>query len=380
MGIIAGVDGSRNRSGGARSHLIGILSEDIHVGIEKVHVWSYKALLDEIPDSNWLVKHNPPLLEKSLFFQIYWQVFSLPREARKNRSNILLNTDAGTVCNFSPAVVMSRDMLSYEPNEMQRYGISLSRLRLLLLKYIQAMSMKRAAGVIFLTKYAALVIQQFTGKIVNAAVIPHGIGVNFKQETHGGEWTVHEKKQIRCLYVSNIDLYKHQEKVVNAIGILKKEGYNLELILAGAKADGRTQEMVDNAIAENDPNGNFISQKGAVKHNEIPFLLREADIFIFASSCENMPNTLIEAMSSGLPIACSDKGPMPEILKNGGVYFNPEQPQSIATALKTIIDDKNLRINIAKRAKELSEHYSWARCANETWEFLVTTFEAYSSK
>ena len=38
--------------------------------------------------------------------------------------------------------------------------------------------------------------------------------------------------------------------------------------------------------------------------------------FIFASTCENMPNILIEGMSSGLPILCSNYLPMPEFLKD----------------------------------------------------------------
>ena len=50
----------------------------------------------------------------------------------------------------------------------------------------------------------------------------------------------------------------------------------------------------------------------------MPEYLSKSNIFIFASSCENMPITLIEGMASGLPIACSDRGPMPEVLQDGG--------------------------------------------------------------
>ena len=58
-------------------------------------------------------------------------------------------------------------------------------------------------------------------------------------------------------------------------------------------------------------------------------VLKRAHLFVFASSCENMPNTLVEAMASGLPIACSDRGPMPEILRDGGTYFDPENEVTI---------------------------------------------------
>ena len=75
-------------------------------------------------------------------------------------------------------------------------------------------------------------------------------------------------------------------------------------------------------------------------------------------------------MAFGLPIACSNRGPMTEVLADGGVYFDPEDSESIAAAIEKIITHADLRISIAKRAKTLSEQYSWERCAAETWDFL----------
>ena len=70
MSLIIGIDASRNRSGGAQAHLIGILSSlnpEKH-GIIEVHIWSFSSLLNLIPDQSWLIKHNPPTLEQSLIF------------------------------------------------------------------------------------------------------------------------------------------------------------------------------------------------------------------------------------------------------------------------------------------------------------------------
>lgn len=370
-GIVIGIDASRNRSGGAKVHLLGILtnSDPLAHGIHKVHIWSYKALLDMLPDSPCLIKHNPPELERSLIHQVWWQYRSLPKEAIRNDCDILLNTDAGSVCGFRPAVVMSRDMLSYERQEMRRYGLSANRLRLILLRVIQTRSMKRADGVIFLTNYAARIIQGATGKLPSFSVIPHGVGADFKQATSAGAWSEEPGRVIRCLYVSNTEIYKHQWVVVRAIGELRRRGHNVSLLLAGG-GKGREQRLLDEEIARIDPQGDFIASIGFVRHEEIPILLSKADLFIFASSCENMPNTLLEAMASGLPIACSDRGPMPEILEDGGVYFDPESPDSISAATESIILNREMRISTAKRAKELAEQYSWPRCSSETWNFL----------
>ena len=376
MSLVVGIDASRNRSGGAKAHLLGILGNGnpVEHGISAVHVWSYGALLAGLPDEPWLIKHNPPELERTLLHQVWWQYRALANEARKNGCTILLNTDAGSVCRFRPAVTMSRDMLSYEPGEIRRFGFSKARLRLMLLRIVQSQSMRFADGVIFLTEYAAKVIQQTTGKLHRTAVIPHGVGNEFREQNAHAEWPRDERRPIRCVYVSNASMYKHQWVVVKAIGHLRSRGYNIELTLAGG-GSGRALRLLEKEIARTDTQRMFVKCLGFVQHDDLPGLLADANLFVFASSCENMPNTLVEAMAIGLPIACSDRGPMPEVLRDGGVYFDPEDCASIANALETLVRNAELRVSLADRAKRLSTQYSWSRCADETWTFLKSISE-----
>ena len=376
MGIVVGIDASRNRSGGAKVHLVGLLgSGDPRAhGISRVHVWSYGALLDALPDAEWLVKHSPPALSGSLLEQVWWQRCRLPVEAREQGCDILLNTDAGTVCRFRPAVTMSRDMLSYEPGEMRRYGLSRMWLRLLALRYVQAQSLRTAQGALFLTEYAARVIQSMTGRLDNVAIIPHGVGAAFSQGAAERSWPVPRTEPIRCLYVSPLDMYKHQWVVVRAIAALRDRGRDVSLVLAGG-GDGRPRELLDEALASVDPDRRFVTEVGFVRPADLPALLRRADLFVFASSCENMPNTLIEGMASGLPIACANRGPMPEVLQDAGEYFDPEDVGSIASAIEALIANPERREAMAHRAAELARAYSWERCAAETWAFLRHTYE-----
>lgn len=373
MGLKIAVDASRNRSGGAKAHLIGILSEAklTQLDIEQIHVWSDGSLLDSIPDVSWIVKHNPTELNQSLVSQIWWQATKLTKEIKLANCDILFTTDASTLCSFSPMVVLSRDMLSYESGVMLRFkGYSLLRLIAILL--IQNLAFRRAQGVIFLTKYAGEVIQRSCGSLKSVSYIPHGVGNSFKHTQPSSLWTDNDR-QIRCLYVSNTAPYKNQWIVVQAIEILRSRGYDLVLNLIGG-GSGKEQKRLDKQILTSDPNGEFVRQLGFVPHQDLPSHLANTDLFIFASSCENMPNTLVEAMAVGLPIACSNRGPMPEILSEGGVYFNPEDPQSIADAVEEIVKNPYLRRQIATRAKQRSEEFSWSRCATETWSFITETY------
>lgn len=373
--ITIGIDASRNRSGGAIAHLIGILTEfnPLKYGVKSIHVWAYRSLLNQLPNFPWIVKHSPGALERSLFSQLMWQATALDREARAAGCDIIFSTDASTLCCFDPLVVLSQDMLSYEPKVMNYFGFGLVRLRLIAILAVQNFAFRRAKGVIFLTHYAANVIQRSCGLLPSFVCIPHGVDTAFKLNKLSNAWPVSDGgRPISCIYVSNAAMYKHQWVVVEAISQLRMLGYNLSLNLVGG-GEGRAQQLLRDAISVADPRGVFIKQFEFLPHEDLPGLLAEADIFVFASSCENMPVTLIEAMAVGLPIACSNRGPMPEVLGDGGVYFDPEDSGSIANAVEKIIKSQPLRSSIAQNAKNLSNQYHWKRCADETFEFIVET-------
>lgn len=371
--FVVAIDASRNRSGGARAHLIGILSNSnpILFGIDKIHIWSYSELLDAIPDKPWIIKHSHKLIEKTIYHQIIWQLLILPREFRSNNCDIILNTDAGTFSSISPSVTMSRDMLSYEPGEMQRYGFSLSRLRLEILKHVQNNSLRSSTSSIFLTQYAANLIRKVSNSKNLYKVIPHGVGEYFRLLR--SDYKIHGNKDFfHVLYVSNFDLYKHQWYVIRAMKYLIDSGFNIKLTLVGG-GRGPGRNLLDSELMKSDPLGEFVRVIEFVSHEKLIEFLSATDIFVFASSCENMPNTLVEAMAAQLPIACSNRGPMPEVLGDAGVYFNPEDPVSIAQSVSSLIINANLRYDFSERAYNRALNYSWERCADETWSFIVET-------
>jgi glycosyltransferase involved in cell wall biosynthesis len=235
------------------------------------------------------------------------------------------------------------------------------------------LAFKRAAGVIFLTRYAGKVIQHSCGLLPAVAYIPHGVDDVFKQTQALRSWPTMGVRPIRCIYVSNAEMYKHQWVVVEAISLLRKRGYDLTLTLVGG-GTGPAQRLLERAIEDSDNYGKFVEQMAVLPHADLPALLADADLFVFASSCENMPVTLVEAMAVGLPIACSNRGPMQEVLADGGLYFDPEDAGSIGAALEQIIQSPELRIAIAQKAKVLSQQYNWKRCADETFTFITDTY------
>ncbi len=371
--LIIGIDASRNRSGGAKAHLIGILSNcnPEKYNIKEIHVWAFQSLLDQIPSYPWLVKHNPAALEKSLIHQLWWQISSLADEARLSGCEILFATDASTLCCFEPMIVLSQDLLSYEPGVMSLFGYGFSRFRLLGILALQNLAFRRASGVIFLTRYAGKLIQRSCGVLPNVAYIPHGVDTEFKNIQVQG-WPTAEERPINCIYVSNAEMYKYQWIVVKAIAKLRARGHNLMLTLIGG-GEGLAQQLINKSIVACDPCGLFVRQFDFLPKQELAKYLGKADLFIFASGCEAFGITLLEGMTVGLPIACSNKSSLPETLQNGGVYFDPGDVNSVVEAVEQIVKSANLRLAISREAKALSQNFNWEYCADETFKFIVDT-------
>jgi glycosyltransferase involved in cell wall biosynthesis len=373
--MILGIDACRNRSGGAIAHLKGILSaaNPQDHGIRQVHLWSHQNLLAQVPERPWLVKQPTKELDGPFAGQLWWQATRLSHAARQAGCDLIFTTDASTLCRFAPMVTLSQDMLSYEPGIMQTFGWSVARARLLAILWLQNAALRRSHGAIFLSRYAGELIQQSCGPLANVAYVPHGVGDEFRTTGSMAPWPQHAAEPIRCVYVSNAALYKHQWQVVRAVAALRVRGCNLVLDLVGG-GSGPAQRLLDSAIAECDPGGTFVRQRGKITHGVLPEVLRDSHLFIFASSCENLPVTLLEGMATGLPIACAARGPMPEVLQDGGVYFDPSDVASISGAIASLLANAEQRARLSAKARRLAANYTWTRCANATWEFISTTY------
>ncbi|EKD92318.1 MAG: glycosyl transferase, group 1 [uncultured bacterium] len=75
-------------------------------------------------------------------------------------------------------------------------------------------------------------------------------------------------------------------------------------------------------------------------------------------------------MASGLAIACSNMPVAEEVLKDAGVYFNPENPEEIKNAIYQLIIDTELRKLCREKSYHYAKQYSWNICANDTFLFL----------
>ena len=373
--MIIGIDGLSMVRGGGLSHLLNLVgaADSMRDGFKRLVVAGTPELLDNIPDAPWLSKVTLKRMSARYWLRLGIQYAVLPRIFQKHGCDVVLIAN-GTLPFFRsfPVVSISQNLLPFDPVERRRYGFSAMRLKLAILSRAQKRSFERADGLICLSSYAqSTLMRALSSKPPAVAVIPHGIEERFraKPKPQLPITTYSRTRPFKLLYVSTVDVYKHQWLIADCIAELRHGGMPVTIDFVGPSY-GPALSLLGERLNALDPQGSFMRYLGRIRYEDLHNVYHQADGFVFASTCENLPNILIEAMASGLPIACSSKPPMPDVLGDAGLYFSPEEPGSVRSAILTLLQSPEKRAAIAASAFSRAQAYSWVNCASSTFSFL----------
>lgn len=98
---------------------------------------------------------------------------------------------------------------------------------------------------------------------------------------------------------------------------------------------------------------------GHVNYSKVPGYFNIADVFVSLSSCDTVPNSLLEAMASGIPPVCAELPPINEWIRDGenGFVVPQRDPDATASGIIKLLEDPSLRerfskVNLRKVKKE----------------------------
>ncbi len=372
-----GIDATNLCAGGGLTHIVELLrhAEPESHGFDRVVIWGGKAL-EVIDDRPWLEKHTVITDQDSYLRRMTWATRNLQRAFRSAGCDLLFCPAGSFSSRRVPYVSMSQNMLLYDDAERRRFPWGWNRLRYNLLRIAQRRSFRCSAGNIFISRYAFERISDrypFVREKPNA-IIYHGVSNRFSAPSMCQRG---ESESLRLLYVSRINYYKHQWNVVAAVNNLNRRGQRIELRLVGDEMPALRSRLANSLAGAVDGS---VVVTGHIPYEQIEQEYLAADAFVFASTCENMPNILVEAMCAGLPIACSSYGPMPEILADSGIYFDPLSIESIESALAQLSSDGRRRQELSQRSVQRAALFSWKRTASETFAFLGECLQGISKR
>ncbi|WP_229311013.1 glycosyltransferase family 4 protein [Larkinella soli] len=163
------------------------------------------------------------------------------------------------------------------------------------------------------------------------------------------------------LYVGKRPLYKNFNAFFQAIRPVLKRHPDLHLVCAGGGPFHPDEKEMFEAARLSDRVHFSQASDGA-----LCYLYSKALAFVYPSLNEGFGLPILEAYSCGCPVILSERSSFPEVAGEAAVYFDPEQPESIAQAVEQVVGDEALRNGLRAKGTERLKRFSCGKMAQET--------------
>jgi len=164
------------------------------------------------------------------------------------------------------------------------------------------------------------------------------------------------------LYVGSRGGYKNFAGFVKAFASSSQLKANFDIIAFGG---GQFTSAEHFLIKQFDLDATHVRQVSG-DDQKLTQLYTNATAFVFPSLYEGFGLPPLEAMAAGCPVISSNTSSMPEVVRNAGEYFDPNNIESMRTAIEQVIFSEDLRRNLITAGYENIKNFSWQKCATET--------------
>ncbi len=360
--MIIGIEASNIRTGGGKKHLEKFVLNSLKYFDKVSFVIISNNNVNRLFDNNNRIKCiSNTLLNSNSFFSFLSQFFLSNFYFRSNKCDIVFVPGGIFLCRFRPYVTMSQNMLPFDKKELKNFGI-LNKLRFNLIKVLQKKTFINSEGVIFLTEFAKEHILSKINTEIKNIIIPHGI---MQQQVNNYKF---QKNNLNILYISDFLPYKHNLNVVKAVSSLIGEGYDISLTLIGS-IDNIQYPKIKKIISSSPKLMDKIKILGKLEYEEIKKYFSYSSLFLFASTCENLPFIVLEAISYGMPVISSNKSPMKDMIYGDDIFFDSYDYNSIKSTITKNLDSEKLS-KMSLENFNLSKKYLWSKNAEQTVNFL----------
>lgn len=135
------------------------------------------------------------------------------------------------------------------------------------------------------------------------------------------------------------------------------------LVIAGAK--GWRAEDLEKALRALVERG-LIRFLGYVRDEDLPILYAGAAAFVFASLYEGFGLPPLEAMASGVPALVANRASLPEVTGDAALKLDPDRPDETALKLASLLEDRAVHDDFARRGLARAAGFTWDACAQAT--------------
>jgi len=258
-----------------------------------------------------------------------------------------------------PAIVSLPDL------NFKAFGNSMPLSRRLMLSLIVRQAVFRSSKVITISNFSREEILKQYHILPEKVVVTYlaadndDLNAKVKEEPFAGQ-AMPDLNQPYAMAFSSSTANKNLSGLIKAFLEAKKNHKLIQkLMLIGHKYP--IEEDVQGCCESED-----VVWTGYLERRTVLEILRRADFMIYPSFYEGFGLPVLEAMTAGVPVICSNAASMPEVAGDAGIYFDPFSIKDMAAKIALAATDQKLRDDLRQKGFKNLERFSWRKTAEDT--------------
>lgn len=215
-----------------------------------------------------------------------------------------------------------------------------------------------------------LLVDEFNVPADHLKVVPYGMDIPAfkKRMQQPSEFAFPKDRKILAVPARLVPVKGHQN-LLSALARLKRDRDDWICLLLG---DGELREKLERRAERLNLLDNVIFLGN---RDDVPYLLKNSDIFILPSLQDNLPFSVMEAQLAGKSVVVSDAGGIPEMVEHGktGLIYPAHQAESLYQNLKKLLANDVYRQKLGDNAKQ------WATLQWSVDTMMERTLDVYES-
>lgn len=170
------------------------------------------------------------------------------------------------------------------------------------------------------------------------------------------------------LYVGNIEPRKNIHTIVRSLEETSADT-SPQLAIAGQRFHAYPEL---DEVYERSPGKEDVKFLGYVEEDDLPYLYAGARVFLFPSYYEGFGLPVIESMKGGTPVIGSNRASLPEVIGDGGVCVDPDDPAEMGRQISRFVQTEDYRV-WQQKAIDQASTFRWEESASAVNEILTET-------
>ncbi len=167
--------------------------------------------------------------------------------------------------------------------------------------------------------------------------------------------------EYNVIFVGRLEKVKGVDLLLDALRLVRKRSPHVKLIVYG-------RGSLENYVARH----GFVDFKGPLPYEKVHEAYRKATIFVLPSRYEGLPNSLLQAMASGLPVVATRVGGVPELIRNyyNGILVHPD-PRELSNAILYLLENREKALDMGRKARASVTHLTPERIVSMYEEIMA---------